>query len=365
MKQKYYRLSNLDKIDAQYKILIGERSNGKSYAVKERVLENAYNKGEMFVLLRRWVVEIKQSLIELYFADMDVAKITKGEYTAVTIYNGNIYFAKSDGDNKLKKGIQIGFTRALSQEQHYTSGAYNDVSTIIYEEFISRDYYLPGEVNKLENFVSTVARRRKITVYLIGNTINKVCPYFTEWCLHQTKDQKQGTIELYHFTTQEMDEKGDPVIVTIAVEFCENSGRNSKMFFSKLSKMITSGEWQTREYNHLPGKLSDYDILYEIIYIFDAMVFTCKLLTDDNARLFWYIYPYSGDVSDVSNKRIVINKWLPKYIELMKDNIITKGFTAAVKQEIPVLDLLLNSECVVFSDNSTGTDFNNTLKQLT
>lgn len=365
MKQKFYRLDNIDKVDAQYKILIGERSNGKSYAVKERVLTEAYKDGKMFVLLRRWVIEIKQSLIELYFGDMPISKITKGEYTAVTIYNGNIYFASDDGSGKLKKGKQIGYTRALSQEQHYTSGAYNDVNTVIFEEFISRDYYLPGEVGKLENFVSTVARRRKITVYLIGNTINKICPYFTEWSLHQTKDQKQGTIEVYHFTTQEMDENGDPVVVTIAVEFCENSGRNSKMFFSKLSKMITSGEWQTKEYNHLPGKLSDYTILYEIIYVFDNMFFNCKLLSDDNARLLWYVYPYSNDIGKEKGKRIVINKWNSKYIELMGDNIISKGFTAAVPQEIPLLDLLLNAECVVFSDNSTGTDFNNTLKQLT
>lgn len=365
MKQKYYRLDRLDKISAQYKILIGERSNGKSYAVKERVLNNAYKKGEQFVLLRRWVIEIKQSLIELYFADMDISKITKGEYSNVLVYNGGIYFAKDDGTGKLKKGVQIGFTRALSQEQHYTSGAYNNVTTIVFEEFISRDYYLPGEVNKLENLVSTVARRREITVYMIGNTINKICPYFTEWSLHQTKDQKQGTIELYHFTTQELKEDGTPVVITIAVEFCENSGRNSQMFFSRLSKMITSGEWQTKEYNHLPGKLSDYSIIYDIIYVFDSMIFNCKLLSDDNARLFWYVYPYTGDINSESNKRMVINHWSPRFIELMKDNIITKGFAAAVKQEIPLLELLLNAECVVFSDNSTGTDFNNSLKQLT
>ena len=43
-KQKYYNLSNLLKTESQYKMLLGERSNGKSYAVKEFVLNDAYKK---------------------------------------------------------------------------------------------------------------------------------------------------------------------------------------------------------------------------------------------------------------------------------------------------------------------------------
>ena len=364
MKQKYYRLDNLDKIDAQYKMLIGERSNGKSYAVKERVLQDAYNKKKQFVYLRRWVVEIKQNLVELYFSDMPIKKITKGEYTGVTVYNGSIYFCKNV-DGKNIKGDCIGYVRALSQEQHYTSGAYNEVDTIIFEEFLSRDYYLPAETDKLANIVSTIARRRKITVYMIGNTINKICPYFTEWGLEHTKDQKQGTIELYHFNTLEQDDNGDPVVIVIAVEFCENSGRNSKMFFGRISNMITSGEWLTREYNRLPGRLQDYNELYHIIYVYDNLRFNLKLLSDDDGRVIWFVYPYSGDLEKENGKRIVINKWLPGYIELMSSNIVTKGFTYAVKQEIPLIDMLLSGGCVTYSDNSTGTDFNNTLKGLT
>ena len=41
-KQKYYSLNNLLKTESQYKMLLGERSNGKSYAVKEYVLNEAY-----------------------------------------------------------------------------------------------------------------------------------------------------------------------------------------------------------------------------------------------------------------------------------------------------------------------------------
>ena len=53
-KQKFYNLSNLLKTESQYKMLLGERSNGKSYAVKEYVLNEAYKNNNQFAYIRRW-----------------------------------------------------------------------------------------------------------------------------------------------------------------------------------------------------------------------------------------------------------------------------------------------------------------------
>ena len=64
------------------------------------------------------------------------------------------------------------------------------------------------------------------------------------------------------------------------------------------------------------------------------------------------------------SQRIVVNKWLPEYITLMRSNVVTKGFITAYKAEIQLIDLLFNG-LVVYSDNHTGTDFNNSLKGLT
>ena len=38
MKQKYYSIDKIKKLDCEYNILLGERSNGKSYAVKQNAL---------------------------------------------------------------------------------------------------------------------------------------------------------------------------------------------------------------------------------------------------------------------------------------------------------------------------------------
>lgn len=87
------------------------------------------------------------------------------------------------------------------------------------------------------DIISTIARRDYVRVFLIGNTISRLCPYFEEWQLTHIKSQKQGTIELYRQFTNQYDEKtGEPIVVTIAVEYCENTGNQSKMFLVKSQK---------------------------------------------------------------------------------------------------------------------------------
>ena len=50
---------------------------------------------------------------------------------------------------------------------------------------MSRTTYLHDEPNKLLNFYSTVDRKRGTTkLWLVGNTITRVCPYIQEWGLN-------------------------------------------------------------------------------------------------------------------------------------------------------------------------------------
>ena len=95
MKQKYYNIKNLLSKNAQYNILLGERSNGKSYATKYMILWESFHeldyfeflkknkipkKRYQFAYIRRWQDEIKGRDVELYFADMPIVDITNGKY---------------------------------------------------------------------------------------------------------------------------------------------------------------------------------------------------------------------------------------------------------------------------------------------
>ena len=74
------------KTEAEYMILLGQRSNGKSYQVKKVCIEDAM-KGNKFVYMRRWKDDIKQRNVSSYFDDMPVAQLTKGRWDGVQAIN--------------------------------------------------------------------------------------------------------------------------------------------------------------------------------------------------------------------------------------------------------------------------------------
>lgn len=333
-------------MNAQYNFLYGERSNGKSFWVKEYCVTSAYKKGELFVLLRRWQVDVKTSNIEAYFADCPISAITNGKYNTISVWAGNIYLANITDDSKVIRGDIVGRTAYLSGGEHFKSQAFPNYKNIIYEEVTTKDSYLQDEPNKLMDFVSTVARRNSIRVWLIGNTVSRICPYFHEWNLKNIPTQKQGTIDLYEIKTDEIDDCGNMVIVKIAVEYCENSGNNSKMFFGNKSKMITSGAWETDIYNAMPKGLKT-TLIYEVMLCRMGFSFIIQLHVDNNnGGVFVFIYPRT---SKRKIERVIsdIFSTSPFHSEYMDKNI---------KAENDICRLIEKNK-VVFSDALTKQDF--------
>ena len=366
--QKFYNIENLLESKCEYNILLGERSNGKSYATKYMTLWESFNEEDylsfkkagkhipktryMFGYIRRWREEIKTKDIEQYFADMPIEEITNGEYNTIVCFRGSIYYAKNE-DGVIERGKQIGYTFALTGVTHYKSLAYPKIGNVIYEEFITNQGYLPHEVDNLMDIISTIARREYVRVFLIGNTISRLCPYFDEWQLTHVKKQKQGTIDIYHQPTNQVDDGGNNIVVKIAVEYCENSGKNSKMFFGKKSEMITSGVWDSNNYPHLEYPLNHYRCVYKILYEYKTFRFIINLLLSDNNEPFLYIYPATKDNANI--KRVVTDKY-------SIDRYTTTYLTDLCRYDNIVVELIKNNK-ICFSDNLSGTEFEQIRKE--
>ena len=129
----YYKIDRIKNEDANINIIIGERSNGKSYQVKhKKAIKPFLDNKEKFVYMRRFKEEIKSSTIEAYFQDVDISKLTKGKYNTVQYWRNRIYLANYDPEtNAVKKGECIAYTMSLNQEQNYAGGSYLDVEDII------------------------------------------------------------------------------------------------------------------------------------------------------------------------------------------------------------------------------------------
>lgn len=116
-KQIHYSIKNLNKENANFNLIIGEKSNGKSYQIKnvegiehylginekktkEELLKEAWKEHHRFILLRRWREDISPLWVEQYFADVDVLKATEGEYNTVSYYRKVLFFANYDAESK-------------------------------------------------------------------------------------------------------------------------------------------------------------------------------------------------------------------------------------------------------------------------
>lgn len=345
-KQKYYDIKALLETEAQYMMLLGQRANGKSYQVKLTVLKNAYKLGYKFIYLRRYREDLKQQLVSRYFDDMPISKITDGIYTGVKAQFGSIYFTYLDKNGKECKGDEIGVYCSLNEYERYKSQVFGEeYKYIVYEEFITDNIYLYDEPRLLQQFVSTVARHRKITVFLVGNTLSRVCPYFSEWCLEGVLNQKQGTIEIYHFHV-------DDAVIDIAVEYCANIQAQNKMFFGQTAKQIVTGEWDTKDVPKLPRKQEEYECVYELMVVYQKFKFVLQLLVEpkEGGRVV-FIYPYTGHREI---KRVITNEF--------SDSVFINSVLDVRKRPEALIMECFKLNKICFSDNMTGSDFRNVNK---
>ena len=362
MKQIFYSNKRILESGAEYMLQLGERSNGKSYSDKIYLLYNAYHEKDLytgepldryqFAYIRRWDLEIKGKDIEQYFADMPISQITEGLFDLVVVYQRRIYFARFDPETgRAIRGKEIGHCFAITQETHYKSLAFPKVGFAIFEEFITDSGYLEKEPSRLFNLLSTIFRRRSGHVFLVGNTISRACPYFGDWGLSGVLRQDKGTISIYTQETDQVDEKGNPVVIRIAVEFCENSGNNSKMFFGQKSKMITSGDWESDAQPHLEYYLDEYTRITDMIFEADGLAYRAQLLIDPKRRPLVYVYP----MNEISEKERKTKRIISDLYTLNVNQ--TRGWVDNRFKYDKIYMTLLSAGKVAFSDNLTGTEF--------
>lgn len=343
LKQVYYSSDRIEKEHANFNLIFGEKSNGKSYQMKLKyaILNYIENK-KRFILLRRWREDLSNLWIEQYFADMDIKTLTKGEYSLVTVYRKVLYFANLSEDNKVIKGDKIGYVMALSTEQHYSGGSFLDVSEIIFEEFMERGRYLPNEVHKLEYLYSTVDRKRGTTrVWLVGNSVSKVNPYVQGWNLDKIlKTIKQGEIKTLTVNKEENSFK-------IAVEYCKSSGGKSMTI---ANNMIDSGAWIVDTQPKID--LKDFKSIFKFGFWYKNFRFLCDILiAKENGNDFiFFIKPY---VKDFDDKTILFTDIIKPSVYYQRD-IYNCTFP---NDKLKLIFKEFKESKIFYSDDITGTEF--------
>ena len=289
----YYSLKNILKKKAVFNVIFGERSNGKTYATLKHGLEQYFKDGSQLAYLRRWKEDITgkrgQAVFSALVENNEIEKLSGGKFTGIHYYTGKFFLCNYDNGKAIYSDSDVlGFLFALTDIEHDKSTSYPKVTSIIFDEFITNRLYLPDEFVIFMNVISTIVRRREdVTIYMLGNTVNKYCPYFSEMGLNNVQDMEQGTIDLYSYG-----ESG----LTVAVEYCKTSKENqlkeSKKYFAfnnpKL-QMITGGAWELAIYPHLPMKYKPIDVLLTYYIEFSDNIYSCEIIEKDGVT-FTYVH---------------------------------------------------------------------------
>lgn len=302
---KYYSLDEILKRKALYNVIFGERSNGKSYAVLLYGLKRYIQHGEQLAIVRRYEDDIKASRASTFFNAIidsgEVERLTNGHYTFIKHVNRQFFLAYHDEnlDKDVLDNRPFAYSFAISVATRYKSASYPGVTTICFDEFLDRKFYLPNEFPDFMSIVSTIVRQRdNVKIFMLGNTVNQSCPYFTEMGLTHAAKMKQGTIEVYKY--------GDSPL-TVAVEYAANlnASKPSDVYFAfdnpKL-QMITGGAWEMAMYPHLPQecKYRPNQVVLTYFIQFENNTLQCEVV-DTGTSSFTFIHRKTTPIQDEDN----------------------------------------------------------------
>lgn len=281
---KFYSLDRIRATGADYMMIIGPRSNGKTYAILKELITDYVKNNRQFAIFRRWSDDFKGSrgkqIFDALIQNNEIHKATNGVWTDVIYKSGQFFFGKYlDGDLVISDK-PIGYALSLSAQEHFKSVSFEGVYNVFFDEFITRSEfgYLSSEFVIFMNLLSTVIRQKdNAKIYMAGNTVNQYCIYFNEMGLTNIKKMKPGDIDVYTYG-----ETGLKVAVEYTIPFSGKVTSNKFFAFDNPRlKMITGsdkGSWEIDIYPHLPFKYKPKDILLTYFIIFDGCTMQMEVI---------------------------------------------------------------------------------------
>lgn len=341
--------------ECQYNIFIGKRSNGKTYSSMLMCVEEFFKTGKRFVYMRRYHEDIVLKRMQRLFEELNfngtINQVSNGQYDGIHFYGGQFYPCNFDDNGKAVYDNQnsCGYAMALNDSEHDKSGGYPNVKYIIFDEFISRNLYLRDEFIVFMNAISTVKRSKKdVMVIMLGNTINKFCPYFKEMGIHNIYNMKLGTTDVYRYGESSL---------KVAMHYISTKSDGEAIddyfaFNNPKLEMIVKGSWELPIYPRIKESYSTDNVVQTFFIKFENKMLQVDFVVDEK-RVFLYVYPKTTEIRDGNALIFGIDK--QPYI--LYNNIYANMFNFE-KQAF-----LIRNGKVFFSDNETGNLFHNFLKE--
>lgn len=302
-KVEYYSLNKIDKKNADYNVIIGQRANGKTFAVVKKYAVEAYFKnGDRLALIRRYSEELTPknigNLVEPHLPLIE--KLSGGRFNSIKYQAREFWLVHRNEKGEVDDRSETSIIKCFSLNTWESAkGADNGFfATVLFDEFLTRKFYLPNEFICFQNLLSSILRNRDGTkIYMIANTVNKFCPYFAEMGLNNVEKMEQGTIDVYTYGSSDL---------KVAVEYCPDAGTSKKVskyfaFDNPRLQMVINGKWEIDSYPHCPIEYDKDEILFHGYVKFSGKIIHGEVVctVDDYTKqkhLFVFFYQQTKEI---------------------------------------------------------------------
>ena len=325
---EYYDRTEIDKTGANWRLIIGQRSNGKSYSICKTIIEDYITKGKRAVYVRRYAEEIQPKNIQTLFDPHIplIKELSGGEWNCIFYRASEFRLAFfDDEEGKITRKDENAFctTRAVNTWETTKGADLGHISLICFDEFMTRQAYLRDEFVCFANLCSSIIRDRKdCVIYMLANTVNRYCPYWEELGIEDVSQMVQGEIRVYTYPGSKM---------RLAIEYCSTSTTTKEVndsffaFGNAQLEVIKSGAWEMAQYPKAPYKIFPEDITYTFYLEFGGELLCGEVVhPKDKAHhndLFLFFHRQTKDV-DIGDK-VVFYTTKPTtsicHVRLLKD----------------------------------------------
>lgn len=361
--EKHYNIAPIDSTGAIYRLIIGQRSNGKTYSVCRHIVEDYFNEGKRGAYIRRYEESITpKNLQSLFNPHLPLIwELSEHKWNSIVYRAKEFRFCAVDPEGNIfaKDDNAFCITAAINTAENTKGEDRGEVHTIVFDEFMTRSGYLNNEFVRFMNLLSTLIRdRESAVIYMLANTVNKYCPYFSEMGLKNIDKLPKGEIALYNYGNSEL---------TVAVELCdevEATKQTASKYFAfdnPQLQMITKGEWEFQIYPRPPYKILKEDIVLIFYIQFAEQLLACEIvhstLKQYSNDVFIFVHPQTKDI-DIDDSTIMYVTDFSScrmHVRFLKDQP-TEGHK--------LIYSLIQRKAVCFSDNDTGEVFRNWLQEM-
>lgn len=286
----YFSLEYLKSKNALFNGAFSDRSDGKTFNVKEAMLDDYIDNDNDSIYIRRFKTEITKKMYSSFLNEV----LLKSEKK--TIYNQYDYKCAKDGIYIKRKGADdkeyhqfIYFVPITMSGKLKSSMDVDRIDNIYFDEYIPLDnQYAHDEMNLILELWKSVDRDRdKVRMWFLGNKIRYYCPLFDYFKI-DLKLSAKDTIRLYQNNT-------------LAIQIYSCKEHRDKRKSSRFNDLVKGTQYEAYENG---GILKALELKYK--KHLDSYECFASFKTELGEGTIWYDDDYNFIVSQTTRKDMLV-----------------------------------------------------------